>query len=188
VINSSTANTSDIERLVRASRAGDRGSFDELVRTYQRRAMQLAVRMLGNADEADEVVQDGFVRAYLNIGNLRQSERFESWLLRIIANAAISRRKAAKIRAEKIEIVARRENKKALSPVEKQIGKELQEAIRLAMLKLSKKEVKAIALFGIENLTQQKVAEIMGCSPGAVRWHVFRARQKLRVLLKEHLE
>jgi DNA-directed RNA polymerase specialized sigma24 family protein len=56
VINSSTANTSDIERLVRASRAGDRGSFDELVRTYQRRAMQLAVRMLGNADEADEVV------------------------------------------------------------------------------------------------------------------------------------
>ncbi len=182
------ANISDIERLVKASQAGDRGSFDELVRTHQRRAMQLAVRMLGNEDEAAEVVQNGFVRAYLGISKLRQPERFEAWLLRIIANAAISQRKAAKQRAEKKEIFARRDNKKALSPMEKQIGKELQQAIRLAMLKLSKKEVKAIALFGIEDLPQEKVAEIMGCSAGAVRWHVFRARQKLRVLLKEYLE
>jgi RNA polymerase sigma-70 factor (ECF subfamily) len=188
VNDSLTANASDIERLVKASRAGDRDSFDELVRTHQRRAMQLAVRILGSADEAAEVVQDGFVRAYLNIGKLRQPERFEAWLLRIIANAAINRRKAAKLRVEKIEIVARRENTKALSPMEKQIGKELQQAIRRAMLKLSKKEAKAIALFGIENMPQEKVAEIMGCSASTVRWHVFCARKKLRVLLKEYLE
>ena len=149
------ANTSDIERLVRASRAGDRDSFDELVRIHQRRVMGLAVRMLGNVDEAAEIVQDGFVKAYLKIEKLRKPERFEAWLLRIIANAAISRRKTAKIRAEKIEIVAHRENKKAPSPVDKQIGKELRQAIQQAMLKLSKKEVKAIALFEIENLTQE---------------------------------
>ncbi len=48
--------TSDIERLVKASQAGDRGAFDEIMRLYQRRAMQIAVRMLGNADEAAEAV------------------------------------------------------------------------------------------------------------------------------------
>ena len=55
--------TSDIERLVRAGQAGDRGAFDEIMRLYQRRAMQVAVRMLGNADEAAEAVQSGFVKA-----------------------------------------------------------------------------------------------------------------------------
>ena len=56
------------------------------------------------------------------------------------------------------------------------------------MLKLSKKQAQAIALFGIDDLPQDKVAEIMNCSKEAVRWHVFKARQKLKVLLKDYLE
>jgi RNA polymerase sigma factor (sigma-70 family) len=55
------------------------------------------------------------------------------------------------------------------------------------MSKLSKREAKAIGLFGLQDLSQREVAEIMGCSVGAVRWHVYRARQKLKVLLKEYL-
>ena len=82
--------TSDTERLVKASQAGDRGAFDEIMRLYQRRAMQVAVRMLGNANEAAEAVQSGFVKAYLNISKLREPKRFESWFFRIIANTAIS--------------------------------------------------------------------------------------------------
>jgi len=180
--------TSDIERLVKASQAGDRDSFDEIVRLYQRRAMQIAVRMLSNANEAAEAVQNGFFKAYLSIGKLREPKRFEAWFFRIIANTAISQRRAAKYRREKLKIEDCYEAKKALSPVESQIGEELKETIRLAMLKLSKKEAKAIAMFGIEDLPREKVAEIMGCSAEAVRWHVFKARQKLRVLLKEYLE
>lgn len=89
------ANTSDIERLVKASQAGDLNAFDRLVRLYQRRVMSMAVRMLGNANEAAEVVQAGFVKAYLGIGKLKQPKRFGIWLLRIVANAAISRARAA---------------------------------------------------------------------------------------------
>jgi len=180
--------TSDIERLVKASQAGDRGAFDEIMRLYQRRAMQVAVRMLGNADEAAEAVQSGFVKAYLSIKKLREPKRFEAWFFRIIANTAISQRKAAKYRAEKIKIAGDCESKKVFSPEERKVGEELKEAIQRAMLKLSKKEAKAIALFGIEDLPREKVAEIMGCSAEAVKWHVFKARQKLKVLLKEYLE
>jgi DNA-directed RNA polymerase specialized sigma24 family protein len=62
------------------------------------------------------------------------------------------------------------------------------EEIQRAMLKLSKKEAKAIAMFGLKGLSQEKVAEIMGCSAEAVKWYVFKARQKLKLLLKEYLE
>lgn len=180
--------TSDIERLVKASQAGERGAFDEIVRLYQRRAMQIAVRMLGNVSEAAEAVQNGFFKAYLGIGKLKEPKRFEAWFFRIIANTAISQRRAAKRRVEEIKVVGDCGSKRAFSPVEDQIGEELKEEIQQAMLKLSKKEAKAIALFGIEDLSREKVAEIMGCSAEAVRWHVFKARQKLRVLLKEYLE
>lgn len=181
------ADTGDIERLVKASQTGDRSAFDELVRLYQRRAMQVAVRMLGNANEAAEAVQAGFVKTYLSINKLKEPKRFEVWLLRIVTNAAVSQRRAAKRRAERIKIADCYEDNKTISPVEKSVTEELKEAIATAMLKLSKKEAKAISLFGLEDLSQKEVAKIMGCSVETVRWHVFRARQKLKVLLKEHL-
>jgi RNA polymerase sigma-70 factor (ECF subfamily) len=85
-----------------------------------------------------------------------------------------------------MRIADRRGNKDTCSPVERENAKELKEAIQQAMLKLSKKEAKAMSLFSLNDLSHSQVAEIMGCSVGAVRWHVFRARQKLRVLLKEY--
>lgn len=184
----SKTNTVCIERLVKASEAGIRGAFDELVALYQRRAMQVAVRILGDTDEAAEAVQDGFVKAYLNIEKLKEPKRFEAWFFRIIANTAISQRKATKGRVEKITIFGNSKSKKALSPEESQVGEELKDAIQWAMLKLTKKQALAIALFGIEGLPQNEVAEIMGCSAEVVRWHVFKARRKLKVLLKEYLE
>jgi len=188
VDDSRKANTGDTERLVKASQAGQRGAFDELVRLYQRRAMQVAVRILGGANEAAEAVQAGFVRAYLSIGKIKEPKRFENWLLRIVANAAISQARAAKRRAEKVEIGDHYEDKRTLSPAERQSAEELKDAIGWAMLKLSKREAKAISLSGLEDLSQGEVAEVMGCSVGAVRWHVFNARKKLKVLLKEYLE
>ena len=181
------ANSSDIGRLVEASQAGDRGAFDELVRLYQRRAMRAAVRILGDANEAAETVQNAFVKAYLNIDKLKEPRRFEVWLLRIVTNAAISQRRAARRRAERIKVINCHEDKKAVSLVDKAVGEELKEAIRAALLKLSKKEAKAISLFGLEDLSQREAAEVMGCSVAAVRWHVFKGRQKLKRLLKEYL-
>ena len=181
------ANSSDIGRLVEASQAGDRGAFDELVRLYQRRAMRAAVRILGDANEAAETVQNAFVKAYLNIDKLKEPRRFEVWLLRIVTNAAISQRRAARRRAERIKVINCHEDKKAVSLVDKAVGEELKEAIRAALLKLSKKEAKAISHFGLEDLSQREAAEVMGCTVAAVRWHVFKGRQKLKRLLKEYL-
>ncbi len=152
---SQKVSTSDLERLVVASRTGDRGAFDQLVRLYQRRAMQAAVRILGDANDAAEAVQAGFVRAYLKIGKLRQPRRFEVWLLRIITNAAISQRRPARRRTQKTDLDCY-EDSKSLSPLQKGIAEELSQALQQAMSKLSKKEAKAIALFGLKDLSHRE--------------------------------
>ena len=185
--NGQKADISDVERLVERSQAGDRGAFDELVRMYQRRAMFVALRVLGDANEASEAVQAGFFKAYVGIKKLREPRRFEVWLLRIVANAAISQRRAAGRRTEIIKNADCYENKKAVSSTEKENAEELKEAVQWAMSKLSKREAKAMALFGLKDLSQKEVARIMGCSVGAVKWYVFNARKKLKVLLKEYL-
>jgi RNA polymerase sigma-70 factor (ECF subfamily) len=149
--------------------------------------MDVAVRMLGVAGEAAEAVQTGFVRAYLSIGKLRRPERFEVWLLRIIANAAVSQARSARRRARNIEIAPDYEDKKTPGPVQAGAAEDLKEAVSRAMLELSKKEAKAISLFGLQDLSHKEAAEIMDCSIEAVRWHVFKARQKLKVLLKDYL-
>jgi RNA polymerase sigma-70 factor (ECF subfamily) len=180
---------SGVERLVEASSQGTREAFDELVELYQRQAMQVAFSVLGDANEAVEAVQTGFVKAYLSINKLREPKRFEIWLLRIISNTAISQRKAAKRRTEVTKAFeCRSQQISTFSPEDTADTKELREAIQRAMLKLPKKETQAITLFGLENLSQEQVAEIMGCSVGAVKWHVFRARKKLKVLLRKYLE
>ena len=176
-----------MERLVEASRAGDRSAFDGLVRLYQQQAVCLAIRLLGNVEDATELVQQAFVTAYLKIDKLRDLKRFEPWLLKIITNLAIDHRGAARHRSEAVKAAGYCRAGSAVSPVETEIGAELEEAIRRAMLKLSAKEAKAIALFGLEDLSHQEVAEIMGCSIGTARWYVFRARKKLRVLLRDYV-
>jgi RNA polymerase sigma-70 factor (ECF subfamily) len=184
----SKANSTTTERLVEAATDGDRTAFDQLVRLYQQRAMQVAVGMLGDVNDAAEAVQAAFVRAFLSIGKLREPKSFESWLLRIAANTAINHRRAAGRRAEihsarSSPIQAGHQS----DPEQAVAAKELKETIRQAMSKLSKNETMAITLFGLQDLPQIKVAEIMGCSTEAVRWHVFRARRKLKVLLREYL-
>jgi len=174
--------------LVRQSQAGSRSAFDCLIMRYQVCAMKTAVRVLSDADEAGEAVQDGFVTAYLKIQKLKNPAKFGPWLLRIVVNCAIDRQTAAIRRKHLLKRMQKR-----LPPVSNGAGErirtdELQSAIQAAMSQLTKTQRRAIALFGLEDLSHKEVAEILGCSPQAARWHVYRARKKLKILLKEYIE
>jgi RNA polymerase sigma-70 factor (ECF subfamily) len=179
----------EVLRLVWASRTGDKAAFDRLVLLHQRQAVGLALGILGNRDDAAEVVQEAFIKAHLSLGRLSQPERFRFWLLKIVANEAVSRRRAARRRRIVTHLfLAAQAQRQSPGPQEKENADELQQAIERAMRQLTDKEARSIALFGLDDLPQDEVARIMGCSAGAVRWHVHQARKKLRVLLKEHLE
>jgi RNA polymerase sigma-70 factor (ECF subfamily) len=175
--------------LVRAAQAGDKAAFDRLVQLYQRQAVGFALGILGNRDDAAEVVQEAFVKAYLGLAGLSQPERFRFWLLKITANEAISRRRAVRRRRIVTSLfVAARVERRSSGPQEREDADELGKAVRQAMRHLTDGEARAIALFGLDDLPQEEVGRIMDCSAGAVRWHVHRARKKMRVLLKEFLE
>ncbi|MBN2457095.1 MAG: RNA polymerase sigma factor [Sedimentisphaerales bacterium] len=177
----------EIKKLIGQSLAGNRRAFDQIVQQYQKKAMRLAVKIIGNAEGAAEAVQQGFVTAYLKIGKLKDINRFETWLLRIIANKAIDQLRIAGKQQTLLKNYRLRPAKKVNSPQQNQIGKELQTAIEAAMEKITKKEAMAISLFGLQGLSQNQVAQIMKCSAETVRWHVHQARTKLKLLLKEYL-
>ncbi len=179
---------SETVALVKAGQTGDRAAFDRLVQLYQRQAMGLALGILGNVHDAAEVVQDALVKAYLGLGGLNQPERFQPWLLKVVANAAVSRRRSARRHRILTRLfLASTVERRVAEPQEREREEELHTAIAQALQRLSPKEAEAIALFGLDNLPHKEVGRIMGCSTGAARWHVHRARKKLRVLLKDYL-
>jgi RNA polymerase sigma-70 factor (ECF subfamily) len=180
---------SEVVELVKASQTGDKVAFGRLVHLHQERAMRLATGILGDANDAAEVVQEAFVRAYLRLDRLRLPGRFGAWLLKVVTNEAIDRQRAQRRRANFLKLSRWHEIRKpGQCPEEAEHAHDLRVAVKRAMLRLTEKEVKAITLFGLDGLSHQEAARIMGCSAEAVRWHVYRARQKLRVLLKEYLE
>ena len=183
--------------LVRQTLAGRRRAFDELVDRYQRRAASVAYRLLGNLHDALEVCQDAFVRAYRNLDTLSDEERFGPWLLRIVTNLSLNRRRARKLRVTVANDTASLdspllEERAAAAedgerPGAQLAATELAARIATGLAGLPERQRAALVLFSIEELPQRDVAEILGCSVEAVKWHVFQARRKMRIRLKDYL-
>jgi len=89
----------DVGRLVQEARRGDLASFDLLVGCFQRQATAVAFRLLNNMDDAMEVTQDAFLNAYDKLGTLSAPKQFGPWLLRIVSNLALNRRRSRALRS-----------------------------------------------------------------------------------------
>src|SRR5437879_12058556 len=86
------------ENLIRAGQRGDRQAVETRFRRYQRPLFQTALRVLGNAEDAEDALQDGMLSAYRNLGRFEGRSQFSTWLTRIVINAALMRRRSAKSR------------------------------------------------------------------------------------------
>lgn len=189
--------------LVRRVLAGQRGAFDDLIRRYQRQAVAVSYRLLGNTQDALEVSQDSFLKAFSSLASLQQPEAFGGWLMRIVSNLSLNYRRSRKVRAQLplddmlgsasaqqadsatgggSEWMAR-DDDPSHTLASKEMGQRLQEALA----QLPEKQRLALVLFAIQEMPQKDVAEALGCSVEAVKWHVFQGRKKLKELLKEHL-
>ncbi len=188
------------EELVRRARQGERGALDELIGRYQRRATSVAYRLLGNLHDALEVCQEAFIRAFKSLDSLEKPERFRPWLMKIVTNLSLNFRRARAVGRRRISLeecilnpdspqehLLRKRGGAAEHPDSELIALEMADAIREAMMELTEQQRVALVLFCIEELPQREVASIMGCSVEAVKWHVFRARRRLRERLAEHL-
>jgi RNA polymerase sigma-70 factor, ECF subfamily len=184
-------------RLVAQALAGDLTAFDQLVNLHQRKAVAVAGRLLGNLQDALEVAQEAFLRAYRSLNTLQTPERFGPWLMRIVSNLALNFRRSRKTSAalpledllatsgQSFEPV--RSGSSPESPVDAASTGELRQVVQQAIAELPEKQRTALVLFAIEGMPQKEVAEILGCSLEVVKWSVFQARKTLKVKLAMYL-
>jgi len=184
--------------LVCRAKAKDAQAFGELVRRYQRRAVSVAYRLVGNSADASDVSQDAFVRAYRNLDQLDDPTRFGPWLMRVVSNLSLNFRRsratrsAASLDDALLDGVDFQKPGHGLriSPPDADAdprAMELDAALSRAMEQLPDQQRLALILFSVEGLPQKEVAEILECSVELVKWNVFQARKKLKELLADVL-
>lgn len=177
--------------------SGDLAAYDRLIERYQRRAVAVSYRLLGKMDDAMDVSQDAFLRAFKALATLEQAERFGPWLMRIVSNLSLNFRRARKPMLslttgdddegrEERELAGRKGTHDG--PDEVMQSFEAESAISKAMESLPEKQRLALILFAIEEVPQKEVAEILECSVEMVKWNVFQARRTLKKLLAELIE
>ncbi len=168
--------------LVERARAGEVESFEELVRSYQHMAVRTALVILRDGAEAQDAAQEAFVKAYRALGRFRAGASFRPWLLRIVANEAISRRRSAVRRANLALRVAesRPPDDAAPSPEAAALAHELHEEVMEAMNRLRTEDRLVIAYRYWLGLSEAEMAEAMGCPPGTVKSRLSRALSRLR--------
>jgi len=182
---------------VLAARKGDRPAFGKLAQLYQRQCAAVAMRLLGNAHDAGELVQDALLKAFRSLDQLQQSERFGPWLMRIVTNLALNYRRSRNRRqaisleqtvgdGEGDDLRSTLPGTAKDAPYKPLTNAELGTAIQDAIDALPEKQRLALVMFAIEKMPQKDVADILNCSVEAVKWHVFMARKQLRKSLAEH--
>jgi len=189
-------------QLVERALTGDRNAFDELIRKYQRQAVAVSYRLLGNSHDALEVTQDAFLKAFTSLGTLQKPGAFGGWLMRIVSNLSLNYRRSRKTRQSVplAEVLGPQGGESTEShgggsewmastsdPVRRLEGKELGAKLKEALAQLPEKQRLALVMFTIDGMPQKQVAETLGCSVEAVKWHVFQGRKKLKELLKDEL-
>jgi RNA polymerase sigma-70 factor, ECF subfamily len=168
--------------LVERVRGGDTRAFDVLVTRHMRRAFNVAYRVLGHREDAEDLVQDAFVAALENIDTFDTSRAFGPWFYRIVVNRGLNARKARSIR--KTEELPLEAASPGTLPDRAAERAELQARLRAALDALPEKQRTAIQLFELEGFSGAEIAEILEIPAGTVRWHLHQAKQALRGALE----
>lgn len=170
---------SDEEReLVSLARQGDERGFAGLVRLHQRRAYVVARSIVMTHEDAEDAVQEGFLRAYQAIDRFDPAQTFGAWLNRIVANAALDLARRRKVR--NAEEISESIPSPFRDPAE---GGELRERLEAALKQLPDRARAVIVLHDIEGFTHAEIGEMLSIPGGTARSDLHHARQKLRVLL-----
>lgn len=172
-----------------------RDRFAELVSRHQRRAVRIAFHYLRDAADADEAVQDAFIKAYSHLGTFREELPFEVWFTRILINGCLDRIKARTRRERWIvsmpetagtdRDLAERTSGGGPSPEDQLLAKERRERLAAALARLPDRQRAVFMLSHYEGCTSREVSAITGLNESTVRVHLFRAIRKLRGLLAE---
>ena len=179
----------DERALIERSRRGDIAAFDELVRTYEKSVYNTAYRLAGSYDDAADVAQEAFVRAWNNLKSFRGDSAFSTWLYRIVTNVFLDDRKRKRARPQRSldeaialdeSNVTRQFEDDAPGPEEVAEGVERRMVLERAIQTLPEAQRIVIVLYHTQGLSYEEIAEITNLPMGTVKSKLNRARLALR--------
>jgi len=175
--------------LVKLSRTGDRAAFMELVNLYKDKMHRLAYRMLNNRQDSEDIVQETFMRVYMNLNHYDETQKFSTWIYRIGKNLCIDllRKKkatrsldAAEAGEERSRNYYDRLQSADPSPETRYLHTEFREQVYKVLGKLNEKYRLIIALYYLEEMSLQEISEKLGIPVTTVKSRLHRGREQLR--------
>lgn len=183
------------DELIRAAQKGDRSAFDALVRRYDRSVLRLALHMLGNEQDAQDVHQDAFIKAYRHLSNFRFECSFYTWLYRIVTNLCLDQLRRRKSRkedpstvmdaaGEEMDLMANLQDERATAnPARELDRKNMNAAIQSALDSLTPRERTVFELKHYQGLKLRTIGEMLSTTEETAKNTLFRATRKLRAKL-----
>jgi RNA polymerase sigma-70 factor (ECF subfamily) len=185
------------DELIRAAQEGERSAFDSLVRRYDRSVLRLALHMLGNEQDAQDVHQEAFLKAYRHLGNFRFECSFYTWLYRIVTNLCLDQMRRRKSRREdpatvldssgaEMDLMANLTDGRASANPERELErKTMNVAIQSALDELTPRERMVFELKHYQGLKLRTIGEMLSTTEETAKNTLFRATRKLRARLAD---
>ncbi|MFN7917009.1 MAG: sigma-70 family RNA polymerase sigma factor [Vicinamibacterales bacterium] len=168
--------------LIAACLAGTPGAFDLIVSRHRRPVYQICYRFMGNHEDASDLSQDVFLRAYRGLANFKGNAALGTWLHRIAVNTCLNR---VALKTPKVEPIDETQHVDTSSetPTERLLRGERAERVRAAVAQLPDKQRAALVMRTYQELSHQEIAAALGTSVGAAKANVFHALQNLKKIL-----
>ncbi|MDY6892201.1 MAG: sigma-70 family RNA polymerase sigma factor [Chloroflexota bacterium] len=179
--------------LIKRSQDGDIEAFNQLVEHYQNQVYNIALRMLGSPETAEDATQDTFLSAYRAIGKFKGGS-FKAWILRIAANACYDKMRAARrTHATSLDMILEESpefplNDNEESPEDYALRQELGRLLTDGLARLPEDQRLAVILCDIQGLSYEEISQVTRSSLGTVKSRLNRGRTRLRDILLQHQE
>ena len=191
------ADAPDDQKLVKRAQGGNLEAYDDLIRRYQERIYATIYHMTMNHEDANDLAQETFIKAYQALKSFKGDSSFFTWVYRIAVNKTINFLKQRKNKAhmslndldfnaehdaDLVALISEKTPRREVNLIE------LQEKLNAALQKLSEVHRLAVTLHDVQGLSHEEISKIMGCNTGTVRSRLFYARQQLQAYLSDYLK
>ena len=177
--------------VIRRVQRGDTDAFEALVAAYEKNVFNVALQMTGNREDAQDMTQEAFLKAYSSLSSFRGDSKFSSWLYRIVSNVCLDfkrrqgRRPSSSLtmeddEGENIQLDIADESQSPEALLERKMTRE---AVRAGLQQLPDEQRQILLLREIQGLSYEEIGEAMGLEAGTVKSRIFRARKKLCAFL-----
>jgi RNA polymerase sigma-70 factor (ECF subfamily) len=185
------------DELIREAQRGDRGAFDSLVRRYDQSVLRLALHMLGNEQDAQDIHQEAFIKAYRHLGNFRFECSFYTWLYRIVTNLCLDQLRRRKSRREdpatvldasgdEMDLMANVPDTRAMANPGRELDRKvMSESISDALNQLTPRERTVFELKHYQGLKLRTIGDMLNTTEETAKNTLFRATRKLRLNLAD---